>query len=248
MTSSGAGYYRSDLARVHHEGFGFHADACAPPLLRLLEPVLERDGLVLELGCGSGLLTRHLLDSGLRVVATDASTAMLDLAAEYATGADLRHVVLPDEPLPQADAVVGVGHVLNYLPDAEALERGLAAAARALRPGGILALDLCDLEWGRRRRDQPPHVQVHDDWVITTRFSMPDEHTYLRDITTFLRRDDDSWTRDDEHHHNVLVDVAHVVERVADATGIELVDRIDLDGEGEHLAGLRFVVGRRAEE
>ena len=41
-------YYRRDLALVHHLGFGFHAEACAPGILTLLEPVRERGGLVLE--------------------------------------------------------------------------------------------------------------------------------------------------------------------------------------------------------
>ena len=51
-------YYRHDLALVHHLGYGFHADMCAPGILELLAPVRERGGLVLEIGCGSGLLTR----------------------------------------------------------------------------------------------------------------------------------------------------------------------------------------------
>src|SRR5215831_7323611 len=106
-------YYRDDLSLVHHRGFGFHADMCAPGILEWLKPVRERDGLVVELGCGSGLLTRHLLDAGHRVVATDASPAMLDLARELAAGAeDICQLVLPDDPLPAADAIVSVGHVL----------------------------------------------------------------------------------------------------------------------------------------
>jgi hypothetical protein len=56
-------YYRRDLALVHHLGFGFHADDCAPGILELLQPVRECDGLVVELGCGSGLLTRYLVDA-----------------------------------------------------------------------------------------------------------------------------------------------------------------------------------------
>jgi hypothetical protein len=56
-------YYRRDLALIHHLGFGFHADDCAPGILDLLQPVRERDGLVVELGCGSGLLTRYLIDA-----------------------------------------------------------------------------------------------------------------------------------------------------------------------------------------
>jgi 2-polyprenyl-3-methyl-5-hydroxy-6-metoxy-1,4-benzoquinol methylase len=63
-------YYQRDLALIHDRGYGLHGDRCAPGILDLLAPV--RGGLVLELGCGSGALTRHLLAAGLRVVATDA--------------------------------------------------------------------------------------------------------------------------------------------------------------------------------
>jgi hypothetical protein len=49
---------------------------------------------------------------------------------------------LPDDPIPCADAIVSVGHVVNYLPDADAIERALVAMAEALRPGGLLAIDL----------------------------------------------------------------------------------------------------------
>src|ERR687894_2009800 len=88
VASAGVPYYRPDLARVHHLGFGFHADACAPGILALLESVRNRGGVVLELGCGSGLLTRHLVDAGHRVVATDASPAMLELTRDHASGAE----------------------------------------------------------------------------------------------------------------------------------------------------------------
>jgi hypothetical protein len=62
-------------------------------------------------GVGSGRLTRHLVDAGHRVVATDAFPAMLDLAeAEVADAAGFRRLVPPDDPLPDADAIVSVGH------------------------------------------------------------------------------------------------------------------------------------------
>ena len=60
-------YYRADLALIHHEGFAFHAEDCAPGILSLLESVRSHHGLVVELGCGSGLLTRQLVDAGHRV-------------------------------------------------------------------------------------------------------------------------------------------------------------------------------------
>jgi SAM-dependent methyltransferase len=122
-------YYRADLSLVHHVGFGFHAELVAPGVLALLEPVRAQGGFVLELGCGTGLLTRFLVEAGHRVIVTDASPAMLGLAAGYAAGAEeFRLLVMPDDPYPIADSVVGVGHPLNYLPSAEAIDRGLVSA------------------------------------------------------------------------------------------------------------------------
>jgi SAM-dependent methyltransferase len=159
-------YYRRDLALVHHLGFGFHADACAPGILALLEPVRERGGLILELGCGSGLLTRHLVDAGHRVIATDASPAMVDLAREYAAGAeDVSVLVLPDDPLPASDAVVSVGHVVSYLDSREAVELALVAIAAAVRPGGLFAVDICDLEWGATRVGAPTSATRTSCWT-----------------------------------------------------------------------------------
>jgi SAM-dependent methyltransferase len=104
-------YYRPDLALIHHVGFGLHADATAPGILELLSPIRARGGLVVEIGCGSGLLTRYLVDAGHRVIATDASPAMLDLTRETVGDAeDIVLLTLPDDPIPAADAIVGVGH------------------------------------------------------------------------------------------------------------------------------------------
>jgi SAM-dependent methyltransferase len=236
-------YYRPDLALVHHRGFGFHAEACAPGILRVLEPVAARRGVVLELGCGSGLLTRELVEAGHRVVATDASAAMLDLARAEVPGAEVRQLVLPDDPLPQVDAVVSVGHVLSYLPDRDALERALVAVAGALRPQGILAIDLCDLEWGTARRQLLDSGRAGDDWAIVTRYSMPTDDCYVRDMTTFLPNGDGTWRRDDEHHETVLVDTETVPALLA-AHGVDAMVGRSFGGEVLPV-GLRTIVGHR---
>jgi SAM-dependent methyltransferase len=244
MSPLEAPYYRPDLARVHHLGFGFHAEACAPGILALLDPVRERNGLVLEVGCGSGLLTRHLVDAGHRVIATDASPAMVEIAREYAAGAeDVRVLVLPDDPMPAADAVVSVGHVVSYLDDRAAVERALGAIAGALRPGGVMAIDICDLEWGTARLGAPNYSRVEDDWAIVTVFSQPAPDVFVREITTFLRNDDGSWRRDDERHENVLLDTALIPGLLA-GSGVDVTVQPSFGAETLP-AGLRVVVGRR---
>ena len=228
--------YRRDLAEIHHRAFGFHADACAPGILALLEPA--RGGVVLELGCGSGALTHHLRAAGHQVVATDASPAMVELA-----GAGARVLVLPDDPLPSADAVVSVGHVLNYLPDEAAIDRALAAIAAALRPGGVLALDLLDLSYGVARADAAPYARVQDGWALFTRYESPAPERFVRHITTFVAAGDGSWRRDDERHENVLVDTAGVPALLA-AHGVEATLSAGF-GDQRLPEGMVAVTGRR---
>jgi SAM-dependent methyltransferase len=237
-------YYRRDLALVHHLGFGVHADACAPGILALLAPILVRRGLVVELGCGSGLLTRHLVDAGHRVIATDASPAMVELAREQVQGAEaIDRLTLPDDEIPPCDAIVSVGHVLSYLPDEEAIDRALVAIAEALRPGGAVAVDLCDLEWGAVRRGAPPLGRAAEDWAIVTEFDVPAPNRFVRRMAIFVRAADGSWRRDDERHDNVLVDTSRVPSLLA-GHGVDATVASSF-GDEQLPVGLRTIIGRR---
>lgn len=238
-------YYRADLARIHHEGFGFHADRVAPGVLALLEPVRTRGGLVLEIGCGSGLLTRHLVQAGHRVLATDASSAMVDLARQYVSGAvAIETLRLPDDHVPSADAIVSVGHALSYLDDEDQVDRSVVALARALRPDGVIALDICDVRYGAARRDEPPKVWFEDDWVLITRTSVPEPTIFRRDMTMFVRSSPSSWRRSDELHDNVLIETTELADLLR-LHGVEVEIGSSFGGE-ELPTGLVTVVGSKA--
>jgi len=236
-------YFQHDLALVHARGFGQHADRCAPGLLDLLAPV--RGGLVVEVGCGAGALTRHLLAAGHRVIATDASAAMLELArAALGEEADLRQLTLPDDPLPAADAIVSVGHVVSYLADAAAIDRALVAMAGALRPGGVLAIDICDLEFGRVRAGDANRGLAGPDWAVITEFSAPAPEVFVRDITTFVPDGTGAWRRGRERHENVLVDTSLIPALLGRYGVVATVGTAF--GAAELPPGLRAVTGVRS--
>jgi SAM-dependent methyltransferase len=236
-------YYQHDLALIHARGFGQYADHCAPAVADLLAPV--RGGLVLELGCGAGALTRHLLAAGHRVIATDASAAMVELA-RTALGAhvDVRQLVLPDDPLPAADAIVSVGHVISYLPNAAAVDRALVAMAGALRPGGVLAFDVCDLELGVLRAGEGSTGRAGEDWAVITGFSAPAPDRVVREITTFVPDGAGAWRRGRERHEYVLVDTASIPARLASCGVTATV--ASAFGTAELPPGLRAVTGVRS--
>ena len=235
-------YYQHDLALVHARGYGQYADWCAPDIVGLLAPV--GGGLVLELGCGAGALTRHLLDAGYQVIATDASPSMLELAWEALGGeADLRRLRLPDDPLPAADAIVSVGHVVSYLPDAAAVGRALVAMAGALRPGGMIAIDVCDLEYGDVRAGEGDVGRTGPDWAIIAEFSRPAPDRIVRDITTFVPDGHGTWRRGRERHENVLVDTSLIPTLLLEH-GVNATVGTSFGG-AELPAGLRAVIGTK---
>lgn len=178
------------------------------------------------------------------MVATDASPAMLDLARSTCPDADIRRLTLPFDEVPGADAVVGVGHALNYLPDLGAIEHALRSLAQALKPGGILALDICDFEWGSVRTAVESSGRVGDDWAIITRYSSPTPEQFVRDMTTFVRNEDGTWRRDDERHDNVLVDTGRIPALLA-GEGVRAEVRASF-GTEILPQGLRALVGTRA--
>jgi hypothetical protein len=104
--------------------------------------------------------------------------------------------------LPSADAIVSTGHVLNYLDSRDEIALSLCEMAAALRPGGLLALDLMTERFCEARNVDLPNAKVTDDWVLVTRYSRPAPHRFDRDFTLF-RRVDDGWRRSDEHHATV---------------------------------------------
>src|SRR5262249_7040006 len=129
--------YGDDLAYIHHAGFGELARGAATGLLRALREAGIRTGVVVDLGCGSGLWLRELMRAGHDALGIDASRAMIELARTVAPGARLRVASAYDFALPRCDAVTALGEVLSYVPAAArrrpALTPLFRRIARALR-------------------------------------------------------------------------------------------------------------------
>jgi len=156
---------------------------------------------------------------------------------------DIRLLVLPGDPLPEADAVVLAGHVLNYLPDEHAIGQALTAIARALRPGGLFAVDICDLASGRPGATPrpPPRPAMTGRSSPGSRCRHP-AGSCARSLLSSAG--DGSWRRDDETHHNVLTGAARVPALLA-AEGVQ-VTMTSASGAEQLPTGLRVLIGRRA--
>lgn len=103
----------------------------------LVPPAARTDAVLVDLGCGGGLLAPHLAGRGYRHVGVDRTASALAPAAAHgvaAVRADVTGVPLRDGC---ADVVVA-GEILEHVDD---LPAAVAEACRLLRPGGLLVID-----------------------------------------------------------------------------------------------------------
>ena len=138
--------YQSDLAYIHDARFGEVARSAAPVLLEALARAGVEDGLVVDLGCGSGIFSEPLAAAGYQVLGIDASAPMPRLARRRVPDGTFRRGSLHDVEIPRAVAVAGIGECFNYFVERPVSERGLARLfrriLRALLPGGVLLFDM----------------------------------------------------------------------------------------------------------
>lgn len=203
------GHYGADLAYVHDAGFGALARRAGPVLVRALRARGIRRGLVVELGCGSGILAARLVQAGYDVLGVDVSSEMLRLARRAAPKARFVRGSLHEVRLPPCEAVFGLGEPLAYVPvrgRAPSLRQLFARVAAALRPGGLFAFDL--IVRGGPRLDARGFREGRD-WAVLSEVS--EKATRLeRRITTF-RRAGAGYQRRQELHAQRLVRADEIV-------------------------------------
>ena len=105
------------------------------------------DGLVLELGCGTGTVTEMLADAGYDMIGIDNSEEMLAEAMEKRaeSGHDILYLLqdMQDfELYGTVRAVISVCDSMNYLTDEEDLEYVFALVNNYLDPGGLFIFDM----------------------------------------------------------------------------------------------------------
>ena len=105
------------------------------------------EGLVLELGCGTGSLTEILGSRGYDLIGVDISAAMLDIAMEKRekSGRDILYLMQDMrefELYGTVRAVISICDSMNYLPCEEDMLSTLRLVNNYLDPGGIFIFDL----------------------------------------------------------------------------------------------------------
>ncbi len=193
--------YNTDLAYIHDAGFGDFAKSAAPWLLEMLRANGIDKGLVVDLGCGSGIWARELSRAGYEVLGIDISPAMIEIARKRVPLGNFQTGSLLRAKLPRCEAVTALGECFNYLFDETnsiaRLRRVFDRVYSALKPGGLFVFDIA--EPGRGKGPRQKHRQGRD-WAVLVEVDEDARTNRLtRRITTFRKRAE-SYVRDEEVH------------------------------------------------
>ncbi len=193
--------YDNDLAYIHDRGFGTFATGSGPGLLKLFQRHGIREGLIVDLGCGSGIWARKLADSGYQVIGADISPAMIELARQRVPEARFHVGSFVQFPMPACRAVTALGEVFNYLFDPNNSLRTLRQVCKkvfdALAPDGLLIFDVAE---PGRCKGFGQRFTEGEDWTCLVEYRQDvAKQQLIRRIISF-RKTGDTYRRQEEIH------------------------------------------------
>lgn len=206
-------------------------------LTGLLQEYGVEEGLVLELGCGTGTMTRLLAAAGYDMIGVDCSEEMLQIAKEAAetgegTGKqkDILYL-LQDmrefELYGTVKAVVSVCDSLNYILEEEGLLQVFRLVNNYLDPGGIFIFDLNTLYKYRELLGETTICENREEGSFIWE-NFYDEETGLNqyDMTFFIREEDMRYRKYEETHVQRGYEPGRIKELLEQA-GMEFVAMFD---------------------
>lgn len=163
------------------------------------------DGLVLDLGCGTGKMTRLLAQAGYDMIGADNSEEMLQAAREADGGAQDILYLLQDmrefELYGTVRAVVSICDSINYILEEEELLQVFRLVNNYLDPGGIFIFDMNTLYKYRELLGETVICENRDEGsFIWENFYEEEGQTNQYDLTFFIREEDMRYRKYEETH------------------------------------------------
>jgi SAM-dependent methyltransferase len=144
--------------------------------LELWDELLDDGAELVDLGCGTGRVAMYLARRGRKVTAVDQDARILGVLEERVAArglavecvcADVREVNLGR----QFDAVIAPMQLVQLMRGAAERQAMLTRAARHMRPGGLFAATLMNLEGEVLNEEYgppPPDMREIDGWVYSS--------------------------------------------------------------------------------
>lgn len=181
------------------------------------------DGLVCELGCGTGIFTRMLAADGYDMIGADISARMLEIAAEKSAGSDdgilyLLQDMREFELYGTVRAVVCVCDSMNYMLREEDLKKVFSLVNNYLDPRGVFLFDLKTAYYFREKVGDCVITEHREEGSLIWENSYYEEEKINQyDLTLFIREENGMYSKHQETHLQRAYDAKTVTKLLEEA-------------------------------
>ncbi len=206
-------------------------------LIQLLKKYGVEDGLVLELGCGTGSITEYLARAGYDMIALDSSYEMLEAAMEKREKSGLDILYLNQdarefELYGTVAAIVTGCDCMNYITEKEELLEVFRLANNYLDPGGIFLFDINTAAKYRAIGEQTIAENRERGSFIWENYFDEEEQLNEYALTLFLPEENGLYRKEEEFHYQRAYDLETVKELLEEA-GMEFAAAFEAFTENE---------------
>lgn len=186
------------------------------------------DGLLLDLGCGTGTLTERLAEAGYDCIGVDLSGEMLEAALEKRERSGRNILYLQQdmrafELYGTVGAVVSVCDSVNYITEKEDLTQVFRLVNNYLDPGGIFLFDLnTPYKFREVMGDCVIAENREEASFIWENAFYEEERMNEYDLTLFVRNADGLFVRSQETHLERAWELSEIKECLSEA-GMEFL-------------------------
>ena len=223
--TSFAQVYDTFMDNIPHEEWGEY-------LTGLLEEYGVKNGLVLELGCGTGSMTEILAAKGYDMIGADNSGEMLEIAMEKRdeSGHDILYL-LQDmrefELYGTVSAVVSVCDSVNYITEEEELEEVFRLVNNYLDPKGIFIFDFnTKYKYQKVLGDRTIAEKRDECSFIWDNYYYEDEEMNEYELTLFIQEKGNLYRKFEEVHLQRAYTLEQMI-RLVKKSGLEFVTAYD---------------------
>jgi len=196
-------------------------------LIGLLKENNVNDGLVLDLGCGTGTMTELLADAGYDMIGIDLSEDMLNMALDkkYESGHDILYLnqdMRSFELYGTVAAVVSVCDSVNYILEEDELLKVFKLVNNYLDPGGVFIFDMTTEAKYRNVGDNVIAENKEDASFIWENTYFEDKKINQYELTIFEKGEDGRYDRFEEIHLQRVYDI-EIVKCLLEKAGLQFV-------------------------
>ena len=201
-------------------------------LEELLKEYGVQDGLVLDLGCGTGTMTELLAADGYDMIGVDNSEEMLEIAREkqIKSGHEILYL-LQDmrefELYGTVGAVFSICDSLNYITEPEELKQVFRWVNNYLDPGGIFVFDLNTVyKYQEILGEQTIAEDREECSFIWDNYYYEEEEINEYELTLFIQEKENLYRKFEEVHYQRAYTLEQML-RLVKESGLEFVTAYD---------------------